>query len=141
GTAFGARATGPSDTMDVIVGMPGSVEVEDVADALDVEPARGHVGSDEDIDLPALEPIQLGKAIRLVHVAMDFARAKAVPPQALVELAHGGLAVREDDRRLNVVGLQQMTQNLALSAGRDMDLVLRDIDVGRGRSRHLDVFR
>jgi hypothetical protein len=35
-----AGAPGAADAMDVIVGLPGNVEVDDVADAFDVEPAR-----------------------------------------------------------------------------------------------------
>src|SRR3546814_19819014 len=64
GRAGGARAPGAADAVDVIVGMPGRVEIEDVADALDVEPARGDVGGDEDVDLTALEQIEFGEPLR-----------------------------------------------------------------------------
>ena len=73
GDAGRAAAAGAADAVDVIVGMPRRVEVEDVADALDVEPARGDVGGDEDVDMPVLEQVELGDPLRLFHVAMDFA--------------------------------------------------------------------
>jgi hypothetical protein len=41
--------------------MPGRVEIEDMADALDVQPARGNVRGDEDVDRRRLEPVQFGK--------------------------------------------------------------------------------
>ncbi len=41
---------------------------------------------------------------RLVHVAMDLGRLVAVALQALVEFAHGGLAVAEDDAGPDVLG-------------------------------------
>jgi hypothetical protein len=53
--ARGTGAAGAADAVDIIVRMPGRVEVEHVADALDVEPARGDVGGHEDVDVPALK--------------------------------------------------------------------------------------
>ena len=67
-----ARPSAP-DPVDVIVGLPRHVEVDHVADAFDVEPARRDVGCDEDVDLVVLEAVELGDAVRLVHVAMDLA--------------------------------------------------------------------
>src|SRR3546814_18070757 len=90
---LGARAPGAADAVDVIVGMPGRVEIEDVADALDVEPARGDVGGDEDVDLTALEQIEFGEPLRLFHVAVDLAGLKTRALAALVQLAHGRIAV------------------------------------------------
>src|SRR5690606_28081511 len=76
--ALGTGAASAADAMDIVVGMPRRVEVEHVADALDVEPACGDVRGDEDVDLAALEPLELGDAARLVHVAVNLARAKPV---------------------------------------------------------------
>ena len=119
--------------------MPGGVEVEDVAHALHVEAASRDVGGDEDVDRAGLEPIELGDARRLVHVAVDLTGGKTVTLQALGELAHRGLAVAENDRGLDVVGLQQMAQRLALGAALHFDLVLGDVGVGRRRPGNLDV--
>src|SRR4249919_1984692 len=44
GAAALPRAAGPADAVDVDVGRVGDVVVDDVADARDVEPARGDVG-------------------------------------------------------------------------------------------------
>src|SRR3546814_9004129 len=78
--------------------MPGRVEIEDVADALDVEPARGDVGGDKDVDLTALEQIEFGEPLRLFHVDVDLAGLETRALEALVQLAHGRLAVADDDR-------------------------------------------
>ena len=56
-----AGSSGASDAVDIIVGMPGHVEVEDVADVLDVEAAGGDVGSHEDVDLAVLEAVQFAE--------------------------------------------------------------------------------
>ena len=44
-------AAGAADAMDIIVGLPRHVEIDDMADAFDVESARRDVGGDEDVDL------------------------------------------------------------------------------------------
>src|SRR5690606_12773089 len=71
--AFGACPAGTADAMDIVVRMPRGVEVDHVAHALDVEPAGGDVGRNQDVDLAFLEAVELGIAARLVHVTMDFA--------------------------------------------------------------------
>src|SRR3546814_1026933 len=88
--------------------MPGRVEIEDVADALDVEPARGDVGGDEDVDLTALEQIEFGEPLRLFHVAVDLAGLETRALEALVQLAHGRLAVAEDRSEEHTSELQSL---------------------------------
>src|SRR5258706_3328946 len=54
GDARRPGAARPADPVDIVVRMPGRVEIEDVAHALDVEPARSDVRRDQDIDVPGL---------------------------------------------------------------------------------------
>ena len=105
-----ARAAGAADAMDVIVGLPRHVEIDDVADAFDVETAGRDVGGDEDRDLVILEAIELGDAIGLVHVALDLADREAGALQAAGELANRRLAVGEDDRVLEFLVAQDVAQ-------------------------------
>src|SRR6185312_10951395 len=86
-------AAGAADAVDVVVGLPRHVEVDDVADAFDVEPAGGNVGGHEDRDLVVLEPVELGNPVGLVHVALDLARGEAGALEAACKLANGRLAV------------------------------------------------
>ena len=46
--AIRAGARGAADAVDILLGNVGQVEIDDVADARDVDPARGDVGRDED---------------------------------------------------------------------------------------------
>src|SRR6185437_6115443 len=96
---------------------------------------------DEDVDLALLEPVELGDPARLVHVAMNLAAGEAMALETLVELAHGGLAVGEDQRTGHVVRPQQIDQRLALGPRGDGDLELLDIDVRRRGPSNLDVLR
>src|SRR4051794_39958072 len=84
--------------MDIVVGLPRNVEVDDVADPFDVKPARRDVRGDEDVDLVALEPIELGDAIGLVHVALDLPDLESGALEAGGQLTDRRLAVAENDR-------------------------------------------
>ena len=69
-----ARAAGAPDAVDVIVAVVRQVVIEDHLDVVHVEPARGHVGRDEELE-PALA--ELGDhplAHRLRHVAVHLVR-------------------------------------------------------------------
>ena len=118
--------------------MPGRIEVEDVADALDVEPARRDVRRDEDVDVAVLEAVEFGDAARLIHVAVNLARAIAVPLQRLGEFAHRRLAVAEDDRGGDALFLDQVAQRIALGALAGLDEKLGNVHVGARGPRHLD---
>jgi len=55
GAAFLAGAAGAADAVDVVLGMVGHVEIEDVAEAADVQSPRGDVAAAEQTDLAGLE--------------------------------------------------------------------------------------
>src|SRR5262249_35090188 len=82
-----------ADAMDVIVGMVRDVEVEDVADGGNVEAARGDVGGNQQRDFVLAELIQRGHARRLVHVAVQCDRGKAVADERTMQRRDLALAV------------------------------------------------
>ena len=124
--------------MDIIVRVPWNVIVEDVADALDVETAGGDIGSDQDIDLVSLEPLELADPLRLLHVAMDLTDIETAPFEARAEFAHRRLTVAEDDRGPDLARSQQGRQGIPFAAGVGAQDALIDQQVGRGRPGHLD---
>ena len=63
--AAASGAAGAADAVHVGFGVVGHVVVHDVADALDVEAARGDVGRDEDVDLAGLQARDRAFALRL----------------------------------------------------------------------------
>ena len=98
-----------------------------MADAFDVEPARRDVRRDQDIDRAVLEPVELGGAARLVHVALNLTGAIARTLQHLREFAHRRLAVAKDDRGVDLLGFDQAAQRIALAAFGRLDQKLLDI--------------
>ena len=77
GDAGHAGTAGAADAVDVIVRLPGHVEVDDVADAFDVEAAGGDVGGDEDRDLAVLEPLELGDPLETAPCRPGFGRPRS----------------------------------------------------------------
>ena len=68
---------GPADAVDVILRILGQVVVDHVGDALDVQPAGGHVGRDEHGETPLLEIGQDLQAAVLRNVSRE--RASGIP--------------------------------------------------------------
>ena len=87
GIADVLRATGAADAMDVILGMPRHVEIDDVGDAGDVEAARGDVGRDHHFIFAAAETFE----------GLDALALRAVR----VQRGHGVLLSLEPDARLD----------------------------------------
>jgi hypothetical protein len=102
----------------VVLGIERQVVVVDVADAVDVQAARGDVGGHQDLQLALLELLQQRLALLLRHVARQHAdpvagaleRARdALDPGLGVDEHHGARAFRarqqaEQQRQLLVVG-------------------------------------
>lgn len=64
----GASCT--SDTMNVSIGCIGHVIVDDVGDALNIEPARGNVRGDHNVEVSRFETVQGMFALSLGAIAM-----------------------------------------------------------------------
>ena len=84
--AAAAGAAGAADAMHVRFRVVRHVEVDDVADALDVEAARGDVGRHDDVDLAGLEPRDRALALRLRDVAVERLDREAARLEPLGQL-------------------------------------------------------
>src|SRR5690348_4271307 len=122
----------------IIVRLPGNVEVDDVADALHVQPTSSDVRGDEDVDLVILEALELGNPLRLLHIALDLAGCEARTPEARRQVPDRRFAVAEHDRVAEIVRLQHVLERILLLVRTDLDQPLLDIDSGRGWTRDLD---
>ena len=69
--AGAAGPAGAADAVHVGLGVGGDVVVDDVADPLDVEPAGGDVGRDQDVELAVAQLADGPLALRLRDVAVD----------------------------------------------------------------------
>ena len=71
-------AASAADAVHVIVGLPGNVVVEYVADVGNIEAARGDIGGGEKLDAAFAEGVERRHARRLVEIAVDGAGAEAM---------------------------------------------------------------
>ena len=107
GIAGRLGAAGAADAVDVILRNQRHVEIDDMAERIDVDTARRDVGRDEDREPPALEPFQRRRALRLRAVAVDAFGADAGLDQVIGESIGAMLRARENERLLHVAALQQ----------------------------------
>src|SRR5579862_3344341 len=126
-------AAGAADAMDIIVGVMGDVEIEDVAHSRDIETASGDVGGDQQRHLAIAERLERRRARRLIHIAVQRRGVEFMPHERAVQQRDLALAVAEDDGVLEAFGrADQLSQCLALfrrvAAGGDEKLG----DVGCG---------
>ena len=70
GVADGQRPARPADTMNVVFRVHGEVVIDDVRDAVHVDPARGDVGGDEDADFAGFEFLEGAEALVLRAIGM-----------------------------------------------------------------------
>ena len=95
--ARAAGAAGAADAVDVVLRMGRHVEIEDVADGRDIEPARRDVARHQQLELPVAKAVERLQPRMLVHVAVQRADRIAVALERAVERRHVALAVAEDD--------------------------------------------
>src|SRR6202023_2162273 len=92
-----AGTPGAADAMDVVSGLPRQIEVDDVADAGDIETPRGDVGRDQRAHASAAHVRKGAGALELVHVAVQRRRGVAFAAQTRRERFRIALGGDEDD--------------------------------------------
>src|SRR3546814_15303525 len=72
---------------------------------------------------------------------MDLAGLVPITLERFRQFAHRRLAIAENDRGVDILGLDQVAQRVALAALRRLDEELLDILVPARRTRHFDHLR
>mmetsp|Transcript_13471 Transcript_13471/g.32986 ORF Transcript_13471/g.32986 Transcript_13471/m.32986 type:complete len:573 (-) Transcript_13471:330-2048(-) len=150
GAATRARAPRAADAVHVVLKRLGQVHVDHVANALDVQPARRHVGGHQHLDAAAGEVAQRALALALAQPAVQRHRGDAVVAQRRRHLVALGLALhkhhgqrhgRPAARLAGRLLRQQRAQQLQLARLRAPLQRLRHVGGGRGHGAHLDGHR
>ena len=98
-----------------------------MADALDVEAARGDVGGDEDVDLAGLERRHGALALRLQDVAIERRGREAARLELLGEFDRRLLGAREHQHRVERLDLEDARQRVELVHAGDHPVALADV--------------
>src|SRR5690606_25965140 len=85
GAAFAAGASGATNPVDIVLRMNRNVEIEDVAQALDVEPARRDVACDQQARFVTAELLERFGTRGLGHVAMQRHRIEPMLLQRFIQ--------------------------------------------------------
>src|SRR5579864_5996952 len=118
-------AAGPSDAVHVALVILGRVEIDHVADRLEVEAARGHVRGDERRRATRAEPLECALALGLAHVAVHGDHVDAATCELLREPVGPTLGADEDERE-PVLGPEQLDQRVDLAVVGHRDEVVLD---------------
>ena len=117
---------GPTDPVHVDVGRYRDVEVDDVRDADDVEPAGCDVGRDQQRQPPVLEGDHHAVARALSHVPVQRLDVHPAVAQRPVQLIAADLRPHEHERLLRALGLEHLDESVRLLAGLDLERELLD---------------
>lgn len=129
--AVGARSSGPTDPVNVALRFDRHVEIDHVADAIDVDSASGNVGRDKHADLVISKRVQCFLTRVLSFVTVNRDRLDA----ALVKFFHQRVGAVfgtcEHDRTRHVAAQQQFGQrgNLVVTS-HDSQPLLDQVDAG-----------
>src|SRR5258706_3826411 len=110
GMTHASGTSGAADTVDVILGLEGHIEVEDMTDSGDVEPARGDVARDQKTNFAGPKRVKRARAYRLIEIAMQGRSGEAVLLKRLGDNIHIAFAIAKDDGVLDVVVADQPAQ-------------------------------
>jgi len=108
-----------SDAVDVVLGALRQVEVDHVAQVLDVDAARGDVGRDQHGEAPRAEPGQRLRALRLGAVAVDRRARHAAPVEHAREPVRPVLGAGEHDGAADLLALEELDQQVGLALACD----------------------
>ena len=108
--AFAAGAARAADAVHVRLRRRRHVVVHDVRDVLDVEPARGDVGGDEQVGRVGAELLHHAVALLLRQAAVQRLGAIAAAVQRLGELVDLGARAAEHDRRRRVLDVEHAAE-------------------------------
>ena len=132
--AFLAGAARTANAMDVVGGLLGNIEVDDVAHIGNVDAAREDVGCHENLDAAVTECREGALALALAAIAVDGLARKAAARKATHAGVGAALGAHEHDHALRALFLEDLGQKTVLLVHRDGHHVLVD-GIGSGSDR------
>ena len=114
GHTLAAGPAHPADAVHVRVGRGRNGVVDDMGELVDVEPARGHVGGDEQLRRPAAQPPHDAVALVLAHATVQCLGAVAASVESLRQLVDLLAGAAEDDRSRRRLHVQQASERRRL---------------------------
>jgi hypothetical protein len=108
--AFATGTTCPPDSMDIRIGRGGNVEVEDVGQVANIEPACSDVGCDEEVEAAFAEAAHHAVALLLRESAVNRLCTVASRIQSFGELVDFRARAAEHDRRCGILDVEDSAE-------------------------------
>lgn len=113
--SFAASSSCAADAVNVIFGMHGHVEGEDMAHVGNIETARSHVGGDKIGDFSGAKGFKGLETRALIHIPVKGGRIESVTPERDFKDAYGCFAVGKDNGVLDaLLRFQKISQGRTL---------------------------
>ena len=129
--ALETGAAGAADAVDIVVVGSRQVVIDDMRDADDVEPARGHVGGHQDLDVMLLEELERFLALGLALIPVNGLGLEALGGDGAGEPLDAVLGASEDEHLVEAGLAQERAEIFAfVGTGRHADHIL--VDASRG---------
>ena len=128
--AGGVHATGPADAVNVVLGGARHIEIDDMGDVVDVDPARGDIGGHQDLGPAALEMGERALALNLAAVAVDHGYVVTARVELTRQPVSPALGACEDDHAPVFCPVQDLVEQVDLEMARHGVESL--FDAGRG---------
>jgi hypothetical protein len=132
--AVRTRTRGAADAVDILVGHIGQLVIEHMADAGDVDTARGDIGRDQHLQMAVAETLHRGGALALALVAMDRGGLDACARQMADNAVGTMFGAGEDQRAVDASSFRRWLSKRLLFALVDKGHILLDA-FRRGRRR------
>ena len=114
GGAFASCTTSTANTVDVGLCIIGNIVVDDVGDALDIQPAGSDVSGDHDIQCATFQSVNNFFTQDLGHIAIEGSGFVAPRFELFSELHRFRLGANKDDHGINVIGIEDTGQCVQL---------------------------
>jgi hypothetical protein len=141
GITRGIGTTRAADAVNVVFRGTRHIEVDNVAECLDVDATRGNVGRDQHRIASTLESIERRRPLRLRAVAVNALRINPVAHQVLGNSVGAMLRACEDECLPDVASSQQVDEQRRLQMLRHRVRRLRDRGSWRCLALQADGFR
>ena len=105
-----AHAAGAADAVEVVAGVGGEVDVDDVADAFDVQAAGGDIGCDEHFDCTVAKLVERGLPFEFTQACMEHGDAQVPAFEIGPELFGAFVAVDKGDGALGAGGFDEVVE-------------------------------
>ena len=141
GPPFTAGAAGATDTVHIGFGVIRHIVIDNVCNALHIQPAGGHIRRHDDVQRTVFQLLNGLFARRLFHIAVQRRRCVTAGFQFFGQFHGFGFSAHKYQYRIEIFGFQDAGQGIEFMHAADLPITLFDGGHGGGGGFDFDLFR